>query len=133
MNELQDPTQIINNHNIEYVRRQIEAKKSHKPYIGTIEDTLNIVTDMDHNPYTRFYRGIYNSHDPVVFEREAGWRAVKNNCYRVACNQKQSYPNHCWESACSTTYPCYPEYLTKYSDKKALDVQLNNACIVQYR
>ena len=37
--------------------------------------------------------------------------------------------NHCFESACSVVYPCYPEYLKKYSDKEQMNVMLNKSCL----
>jgi len=127
-------TKNFNDLNVDSVRRQIKHKQSSKPYMASIQDTTSVVTDMDNFPYNRFFRGVYHSSDPVVMEREAGWRPVQNNCYNtIRKSEKDSYPRHCWESACSTVYPCYPEYLAKYSDRGALNVQLNRACIVQYR
>lgn len=129
-----DLTQTLTNNNIASVRKQIFLKQGCKPYYGTVNDAQTVLTDMDHFPYKRFYHGVYNSSDPVVFEREAGWRGVNNSCYQARkCDQPVLYPNHCWESACSVVYPCYPQYLAKYADQEALDVMLNNACIVQYR
>ena len=120
--------------NITSVRDQIHLKKGWKPYFGTQQNSKSIVTDIDHFPYTRFFRGVYYSSNPVVFEREAGWRPTRNSCYGpINCNTDSPYPNHCFESACSTVYPCYPQYLQKISDRDALNVQLNRACIVQYR
>ena len=128
-------TQKLNQNNVQNVRKQIACKQGYLPFFGTIDNAEAEITDFDHFPYTRFYRGVYNSSDPVVIEREAGWRPRQNQCYQVSeCGkQKAPYPNHCWESSCSVTYPCYPGYLAKYTDKAALDVMLNNACIVQYR
>ena len=137
MSTKQSLTEQVTNTNISFVRNQIHLKKGHDPYFGTINQADAIVTDMDHFPYTRFYRGVYDSSQPVVFEREAGWRPQRDSCYSVnKCNQSNQsnpYPNHCFESACSTVYPCYPSYLQKQSDRDALNVQLNRACIVQYR
>ena len=85
---------------------------------------------MDHFPYTRFYRGQYMRTEPTVFDREAGWRPVRNMCYTsVVTYREPEYPNHCFETACSTVYPCYPGYLHKYSDKEQLEVMLNHRCI----
>lgn len=33
-------------------------------------------TDMDHHPYTRFFRGVYDNPRPVVHSRHAGVRSV---------------------------------------------------------
>jgi hypothetical protein len=124
----------VTDSNISFVRKQIQLKQGHEPYYGTINQTSAILTDMDHFPYTRFYRGVPDSSKPIIYEREAGWRPQRDSCYNVnKCQQSNNYPNHCFESACSTVYPCYPEYLQKQSDRNALNVQLNRACIVQYR
>jgi len=127
-------TNEFNSLNIDSVRKQIELKKGNKPFYGNANMATSVVTDMDNFPYNRFFRGVYNSSDPVVFEREAGWRPVQNNCYNThATKQKDQYPNHCWESACSTVYPCYPEQMDRYSTRRDIHTQLNRSCIVQYR
>lgn len=127
-------TKEITNANIQSVRNQILQKQGDTPFYGTSEDAKSTVTDVDHFPYTRFYRGVASSTDPIVFEREAGWRPTRDNCYSVnKCTEEPKYPNHCFEAPCSTVYPCYPEYLQKFTDRDALNVQLNNSCIVQFR
>lgn len=127
-------TPIQNTENINYIRRQIERKTSSNPYLANNNTILKTVTDMDHHPYTRWYRGVYYYPDPIVMEREAGYRKLENQCYAVnppPITEKQ--PSHCFEAACSIQYPCYPEYLQKFADKEALDIMLNKACIVEYR
>ena len=129
-------TQRINDANISSIRHQIALKKSNIPHFGTSNQVSSIITDMDHFPYTRYFRGVHNSAEPVVFEREAGWRPTHDPCYKGSCDKSEenpSYPSHCFEAACSTVYPCYPKYLQKISDRDAINVQLNKACIVQYR
>ena len=122
----------MSNENI--IKKQILLKNVDEPYFPKYNNIRNIVTDIDHLPYTRFHRGLYKSDKPIVMEREAGWRSINNSCYSVRNpNMESSYPNHCFETAGSTVYPCYPQYLDKFSDKEALDVQLNRSCIVQYR
>lgn len=127
-------TNEFNTLNIDSVRKQIQLKQSDKPFYGNANMATSVVTDMDNFPYNRFFRGVYNSSDPVVFEREAGWRPVQNNCYSTnIIKQKEPYPNHCWESSCSTVYPCYPEYVDRYQNRDARNVQLNRSCILQDR
>lgn len=127
-------TAKITSNNVSSVRDQIYLKQGCQPFFGTSTEAKAVVTDMDHFPYTRFFRGVYYSSDPVVFEREAGWRPTRESCYGpAACSRESPYPNHCFESACSTVYPCYPQYLQKIADRDALNVQLNRSCIVQYR
>lgn len=127
-------TPMMNQYNVTNVREMIALKQSNMPYYATSRSATNAITDMDHFPYSRFYRGVPEYPQPVVMEREAGWRPVYDNCYKInKPYEASSYPNHCFEAACSTVYPCYPQYLQKFSDRSALNVQLNRACIVQYR
>lgn len=127
-------TAELNNQNIEYIRSQIALKQSNKPYFATNNTVTHMITDMDHHPYTRNFRGVYYYPEPIVFEREAGYRKIENGCYDLVIPpQQDEEPKHCFEAACSIQYPCYPEYLQKFADKEALDVMLNRACIIQYR
>jgi hypothetical protein len=129
MSDKESLTEKMNNANIASVRKQIHEKNGCDPYYGTVNDAVSVVTDMDHFPYTRFFRGVYKSTYPVVMERESGWRPQRNSCYSVNnCNQKAPYPNHCFQTACSTVYPCYSQ-----SDSESTLVKINNECIVQYR
>ena len=127
-------TQNINSSNVNHVREQIAKKSGFLPYLATKKEASNILTDYDVFPYPRYFRGVPTSSVPIVAEREAGWRPRHDDCYKVLQPpSKINYPNHCYQAACSTVYPCYPEYLTKYADKELLNVILNKACISQYR
>lgn len=131
-----DITPLLNEHNVKNIREQIHAKKMSTPYYATANQAKEVVTDYDTFPYPRYFRGVARSSVPIVAEREAGWRPRHDNCYKVnepANLPGAPYPNNCFQAPCSTVYPCYPEYLTKYSDKEALDLILNKTCIVQYR
>jgi len=91
------------------------------------ENLHSMFTDMDHFPYTRFFRGQYESDNPHVFEREAGIVVHDNKSYR---KETQPYtneykPNFCFEAACSTRTPCRPDYLSKNSDKHEMEPLLN--------
>jgi hypothetical protein len=110
--------------NISSIQDQIYMKKGYMPYYGTSNVAESIITDMDHFPYTRFFRGVYYSSKPTVFEREAGWRPIKNNCYKGKnCVEKSSYPNNCWEYPCSTVLPCYQK----------VERDASNPCVILYR
>lgn len=125
--------QIINT-NVQSVRKMIERKNSPHPYLPTRGSVHNVITDMDHFPYTRFFRGVSYFPDPIVFEREAGWRNTHNNCYSPSCPPSNlPYPNHCYEAACSVVYPCHPQFRNRFADIDTLAVQLNDACLTQYR
>ena len=127
-------TPIINNINVENIHRQIRAKNSSGPFFATGGHVLQTITDHDTFPYPRFYRGIVGLSEPVIAEREAGWRKINDSCYEVNSPPiPNNYPNNCFQSGASTVYPCYPEYITKYADKEAMDLILNKTRIVQYR
>lgn len=133
-----DLTPLINDVNIMNVRQQIALKKNPNPYRATIEQGSEVLTDYDSFPYKRWWRGIPTSTRAIVAEREAGWRPRHDNCYgfnkppSVEVSQ-ESYPNHCFQSACNTVYPCYPEYIDKHTSRNMVESLLNKACIVQYR
>ena len=127
-------TPFVNEKNINNVRKQIADKASYNPYYATVQQASEVLTDYDTFPYPRWWRGVPESSQPVVAEREAGWRPRHDSCYCITSPQNPGlYPNHCFEAPCSTVFPCYPEYLQKFSDREALNVILNKACIVQYR
>jgi len=116
---------------ISFVRNGINAKLDYStPYYARSDTVKNMVTDMDHFPYTRFFRGVYNSDKPQVFDREAGWRILQPQCYTPMLGYKEpEYPNFCFEAPCSTVYPCIPAY--DKGRRAALDVQLNRMCVMK--
>jgi hypothetical protein len=103
----------INNTNVDNVRRMIARKEGIcVPFYATTCDTASIITDFDTFPYPRFFRGKFDSDKPIVLERESGFRNRRDNCYRtVQCkgDDLREYPNHCFEVACSTVFPCDPK------------------------
>jgi hypothetical protein len=134
MTNTENLTSYMNNMNIDNVRKQIALKKSDVPFYATIADARSVITDFDHFPYTRYFRGVYNQSEPIVMNREAGWRPTQDQCYQpLYVSKPNPYPNNVFETACSTTYPSRPEFLSKYSDRDALLLQLNNECILEYR
>lgn len=124
-------TSEMNKTSIDHIQAMIEKKNSFQPYYATNKSILPSVTDMDHHPYTRFYRGVYYYPDPIVFEREAGWREIQDHCYNLNIPpQEESVPRLCFQAPCSTVFSCHPENKSKYSEHENLT---NNNCIVQYR
>ena len=94
-----------------------------------------VKTDTDMFPYQRNYRGDHSSHVPLIYSRQAGWQQRHDMCYNKpkTIDTREYYPNHCFQSAPSTVYPCYPEYLRKYADKEQLDIQLFNKNVLEFR
>ena len=64
------------------------------------------MTDIDTFPYPRFYRGVYQLSEPVVMEREAGWRQRHDMCYEPTRVYEVEQPKYCWQVPCSTVFPC---------------------------
>jgi hypothetical protein len=105
MSESISLTPLMNQFNIENVRAMIAKKKGVNPFLSS--NKINAITDMDHVPYNRFFRGIPQSNFPVVMEREAGWRKREDGCYKVIKpNEPHTVPDLCFQAPCSTTYPC---------------------------
>lgn len=125
----------IDDSNVHGIYDKITLKKGYKPHLATVNDSRNVITDYDTFPYPRWYRGIPDSTQPIVAEREAGWRPRHDSCYKVLTPKytDNNYPNHCFEGSCSVTYPCTPQNLSKYADREAINVILNRSCISQYR
>jgi hypothetical protein len=93
--------------NVNTIRDQIEAKIQSKPFFAS-QNAVNLtVTDFDTFPYPRFYRGIYQSSEPVVLEREAGWRQRHDDCYEPVRHYEVDEPKYCWQVPCSTVFPCH--------------------------
>ena len=82
--------------NVENIKEQINRKKDINPYFSTKENIKGIITDHDHFPYRRFYRGKAELDKAVVIDREAGWRYVDKNVCGVrymneSCIDKNIY------------------------------------------
>ena len=125
--------QRLNQHSIETIKKQISLKQT-QPYFASQTTVANIITDMDHFPYTRWFRGVSYYPDPIVMEREAGWRPLHNDCYTVNRPVEQDPElDTCFEAACSTIYPCKTTYSQAYSSKDKMEECINNSCIVKNR
>jgi hypothetical protein len=132
-------SEIVYN-NINNVKHQIELKKNYKPYFATLKIGDDVITDFDTVPYKRWYRGIATSDQPIVAEREAGWRnrAIIPNYSKI----QKTYPSHCFQTACSTVYPCFTKQLQHDTNSGALavspydnsyDVMIKNTDVTEYR
>ena len=118
---------MSNIQNLDLVYNMIMKKKSYNPYYTS---TTNVITDYDEFPYKRWYRGIATSSDPIVAEREAGWRPRRDNCYNpINTNEIVNKPSLCFESACSTIFRCVP----KKEEKNYIDPTVENSNVISYR
>lgn len=124
-------TKTVNTHNRNYIQELIDIKNSPYPLYAK---RTNVVTDFDVFPYPRFYRGEYRNPNPIVIDREAGWRPRVDRCYRGAGVPKPlTDPSHCFEGSCSLVVPCTPAYLNEIGNNDELAVQLQDKCTNQYR
>lgn len=95
--------------NTRHIQNQIYIKNKSMPYIATSLSALNVITDYNTFPYTKWYKGHHLSDNPIVDSREAGFRVLKPSPKPVAL---ESYANTiepsstCFENACSTIKPC---------------------------
>ena len=132
---MSEKSTYINNRNVENVRRMIKQKEDcSKPFYATACNTSSVITDFDVFPYPRFFRGRYDSDKPIVMEREAGYRNRRDECYRtVQCkgDDLKEYPNHCFEVACSTVFPCNPK--DTIHSPLVYELYPYNSCVNIYR
>lgn len=121
---MNDLTSDLTEMSLHSVRSQINKKISNTPFLATGNLVKKSVTDMDHHPYSRWFRGVYYYPDPIIAEREAGWRPLENQCYDVI---KPMLPEpeqeYCFEAPCTTTFPCDPSKSTMAKQRD---------CIVKY-
>jgi hypothetical protein len=94
--------------NYNHVRKIIEAKQSDVPYHASVNSKDFVTTEYNIHPYNKWWKGKHTSEDPIIAEREAGWRP-----YTSAQLHKQNIldttPNHCFDKPCSTISPCIPK------------------------
>ena len=124
-------TYEVNRSNVNFVRDQINRKKSSSPYLATEQQSMSVSTDYDSFPYTRWFRGVPGRSEPTVAEREAGWMLRNDKYYKaskISDVWKPQPPNHCFQSACSTVRPCHPK-----PDRTELHEVYNKSCNVSFR
>lgn len=106
--------------NVKNIQEQIKRKKQSSPYYATTKQSTSVITDYDTFPYTRYFRGVAEMSEPIVAEREAGWRPRHDDSYgakvqldlkpecvmgSLFAQQEQLYNNECSPSGeCSVTF-----------------------------
>ena len=106
--------------NVENIREQIKRKKQSIPYYATTKQAVSVITDYDTFPYPRYFRGVPEMSEPIIADREAGWRPRHDNSYEskvqldlkpecvmgsLQAQQEQLYRNECSPSGeCSVTF-----------------------------
>jgi len=119
--------------NKRFVEHQMAQKAGYLPYYQN-QAVGRVMTDMDHFPYTRYFRGIYYLDEPVVMDREAGYREMESYKYfRDPPDEPCPYPTHCFQVPCSTILPCRPRYQYDNADINSLSILQKKGCIVNTR
>jgi len=104
--------------NIDYINKQIILKNSNNPYYVN-QSIYSVRNEYDEFPYPKWFKGIAESEKPIVADREAGWIPKR---YKAPMKEPpHPKPDTCFQSSCSTIYPCYAQ------DNSYL--YLNKACI----
>lgn len=88
-----------------YLETQKFLKNQSIPY-NLLNPATNIaIAGIDTFPYNKFFRGVYNSSIPIIFDRQAGYYPITktSKCQPT----KQPTPPVCFQYACSTITPCY--------------------------
>lgn len=98
--------------------RCIQQKKSASlgPSQATLQMAKLVQTDIDTWPYPRYFRGNYNSADPIVWDREAGSRKIEPYLPSTVPPLSPFIPSvtqgmYCFQPPCSTIFPCNPKVL----------------------
>lgn len=111
------------------IAQQILMKQQQsRPYYATRAMSESILTPYDHFPYKYFYRGDPYAPNPVVMEREAGYRPLNNECYRVQTDPQHYQHSSCWATPCSTVFPCCPGKELKNKQVGSGDQTCENRC-----
>lgn len=91
--------------NRQWIAQQIQWKNMYAtPYTSLANDVRHVRTDVDHFPYTRFYRGEYASSSPRVWIREAGFHPIQPNVYVVQTPEPTPLDT-VFQVPCSTIFP----------------------------
>lgn len=127
--------QIVNTINLHNIMELKKNKQANIPYYATVDTAAGVLTDYDSFPYGRWFRGEYQNNEPIVAEREAGWRMRNDACYKSFCNLEKihHYPQHCFETSCSTVYPCMTSFDSDFAGSDKRKNILNRECIIAYR
>jgi hypothetical protein len=104
--------------NIERIKKEIFLKNNNNPYF--VNQTIySIRNEYDQFPYAGWYKGEAELDKPKIADREAGW--IPKRYKEPIKKQDATLPETCFQSACSTVYPCYAQ------DNSYL--YLNKACV----
>jgi hypothetical protein len=111
--------------NILNIKNLIQAKKYSDPIDVTENNGKAVYTPYNVFPYNGWFKGNYLCSEPLVAEREAGYRKIK----KYNSTEKLENINHnvCFQGPCSLVKPCIPEKINE-RDKLELNISLKPYC-----
>ncbi|MDC3332842.1 hypothetical protein OAV62_01230 [bacterium] len=99
----------ISQNNRNMIQFQINQKTQYNvPFYATQDIVESTMSPFDHFPYKYFWRGEAQNPNPVIMEREAGYRPLHNRCYKQLGIPKKGNHSRCWSYPCNTVSPCCP-------------------------
>ena len=96
----------MSTHNADIIRQQILHKMAPYPYFPPTSQIFDVRTDVDSQPYHRFFRGRPESHDAIVWEREAGYARIRSQTTTPSTTSVVGGDGMCFQIPCSTVLPC---------------------------
>jgi hypothetical protein len=94
------------NKNKDFIKQQIDLKNSSNPYFVN-QSIYSIRNEYDEFPYPKWFKGIAESEKPIIADREAGW--IPKRTKPIIKKEVKENHEHCFQTACSTIYPCYSQ------------------------
>lgn len=115
--------------NCNNVHSQINMKNLYTPYTSVGKNIPVITTKSNYLPHLGFYDYNDSSILSLVTEREAG---IYNSrpCNKIPVIEDVEYPDHCFQTACSTTFPCHSAMRVKYTNKNIKDTSCCSTCFL---
>jgi hypothetical protein len=92
--------------NAQIVRQQILHKMAPYPYFPPTPQIFNVQTDVNSQPYHRFFRGRPESNEAIVWEREAGYARIQSQTTMPSTTSVVGGEGMCFQIPCSTVLPC---------------------------
>ena len=96
---------------MDILRNEIrKVQNDNFPYYPTVSTVRSIKSEINHFPYTNFYRGDYRKSCVDFFDRNAGFRKLNNSCYvPIYKDIPNTKVDLCFQAPASVTYPCNRE------------------------
>ena len=92
--------------NEQIIRQQIRHKISPYPYFPPTPLIFDVKTDVNSQPYHRFFRGRPGSNEAIVWEREAGYARIQSEVTVPRPAEMVGGKGMCFQIPCSTVLPC---------------------------